>query len=296
MTPNHLDRDPVPGDRMMLSRRLRVVALVAAAIALLGGCSRPRTNHYELEITAPVESERVRVQLDGHDLATFDGFMAKSIVSLDEKTPFPNAQPPAALTAQILGPDGWTEAVASIGTRTPEWIESELAKGAMLPLRVYVDRPQRIQSILLYVDNRDRTLETKIALGQAERMVAAGESTLLNFLGPTRDEGTVVRVDGVEVGRVRLRKVQNPDSVEEICWLVDVSGQHVYRRRVVVYQERYVSYGSPVKEDPGTILKPSHLHEIPHYKIDDFLSPAPSMVSSQDPSVSRVELVDTSTH
>lgn len=277
---------------MILLRCLRVVALIAVVIAVVGGCGRTRTNTYEVEVDGPFESERVRLLLAGREIAAFPGFTAKTIVSFDEVTPFPNARPPVALKAEIFGPDGWIAAVATIGSRTPEWIESELARGETLPIRIYVERPELNRSLLVYVDNRGRTQTTQIALGQAQRSVAAGEATLLKFLGPARDEGTRLRVDGVEVGRVHLQKATKPGEIENICWLVDVSGQHVYRRRVVVYQERYVSYGSPVKQDPGTILKSLRLHEIPHYQIDHFLSSAPSMVSSQEASVSLVELVD----
>jgi hypothetical protein len=251
-----------------------------------------RTNNYALEITGPTESERVRLLLDGREIAAFPGYKGKATVSLDEVTPFPNAHPPAALTAEIFGPDGWTAAAATIESRAPEWIESELAKGATLPLEIHVDRPEMSAPLHVYVDNRGRTQRAQIALGHAERSVAAGEATLLKFLSPTKDEGTQLRVDGVEVGRVHLQKATKPGEIEQICWLVDVSGKHVYRRRVVVYQERHFSYTMQFKQDEGTTLKSARLHEIPHSQIDHFLSSAPSMVMSQDLGVSRLELVD----
>jgi hypothetical protein len=54
--------------------------------------------------------------------------------TLAEATPFPNARPPVTLKAEIFGPDGWIAAVATIESRGPEWIETELATGATLPV------------------------------------------------------------------------------------------------------------------------------------------------------------------
>ena len=77
--------------RVILLRCLRVVALIAVVIAVVGGCGRTRTNTYEVEVHGPFESERVRLLLAGREIAAFPGFTAKTIVSFDEVTPFPNA-------------------------------------------------------------------------------------------------------------------------------------------------------------------------------------------------------------
>lgn len=280
---------------MIWSKTLRTAAVAALAIALVGsaGCGRTRSNAYALEITGPIESERIRLLLDEREIANFAGYTATVNVSLDERTPFPNAKPPAALKAEFFGPDGWTASAATIDSRDwPEAIESKLAKGETLPLAIHVERPELTRSLLLYVDNRGRKQAAKITLGLAERSVAAGEATRLNFLAPTRDEGRQLRVNGVEVGRLRPEKATTPDEGEQICWLVDVSGQHVYRRRIVVFQERVFSYTAPYKKDPGTILKSARLYEIPNHLIDYFLEGAPSSIMSPDLGVTRLELVD----
>lgn len=285
----------------MLSRVMRNMALpvLVVAVAVVCSCARTRTNTYEIEVTGPTESERVRLLLDGREIAAFPGYKGKATVSLDEVTPFPNAHPPAALTAEFFGPDGWTIATASIYSRAPEWIESELAKGATLPLEITIGEPDPGTPLRVYVDNRGSKQAAKIALGQAERRVAAGEAKLLTFIAPTKNEGTRVRVDGAEVGRVSVPKLEPIDEEQRkygprksSCWLVDVSGQHVYRQRVVVYQERQFSYTTQFKPDAGTTLQSARLHEIPNHQIDYFLLSAPSMVMSQDLGVSRLELVD----
>ena len=59
--------------RVISSRVMRGVALIAAtvAMAVVCGCGRTRTNTYALEITGPTESERVRLLLDGREIAAF---------------------------------------------------------------------------------------------------------------------------------------------------------------------------------------------------------------------------------
>lgn len=280
---------------------LRAVALIVIAVVLAGGCARTRTNTYTLDISVLGEAERVRLLLDGREIAVVTGSPGKTTVSLDEKTPFPIANPRAPLTAEVFSPDGWLPADAVIvAMNFKEAIEKALASGEVVPIEILVTPPEPSASLRLYVDNRGRKEAVKISLGQAERSVAADAAILLTFRAPARDEGTPVRIDGVDIGRVSAQKVDKSEDEEqrkygpkdERCWLVDVSGKHVYRRRDVVFQERVFSYSAPYKRDPGTILKSAQLYEIRNYQIDYFLENAPASIISQDLGVRRLELVD----
>lgn len=269
--------------------------LVALALALSLGCGRTRTNTYEIEVTAPTESERVRVQLDGREITAFPGFEFKTTLSREEKTPFPFAEPALELKTEIFGPDGWIAAPASIGlSHSKESAERDFAAGIALPLRIYIPQPDRVFPLYVYVDNRGRAQATRITLGQAERTVAAGEAQPLRFLSPTSDAGTLLRVDGVEVGRVHVQKATRFEQLEKISWLVDVSGKHKYRQRAVFFQDRRFRYMDPYKEDEVAILKSARLYPIPKREIDYFLQMAPSSIASPDLDLSyaRIELLD----
>lgn len=282
---------------MLKARRvLAIFSVVVGAVGVLGnaGCGRTRTNNYLVEVTAPTESERVRVQLDGREIAAFAGFESKTPVSRNETTPFPLAKPPLALKGEIFGPDGWIAAETTIDSRAPEWIERELATGVVLPIRIYIRRPDVNPPLYVYVDNRGQGQASRIALGQAERTVAAGEASALRFLSPTSDAGTVLRVDGVEIGRMHRQTATQFDQMEQISWLVDVSGKHRYRQRAVFYLDRRFINMVPPKKDEIVILKSARLYSFPTVEINYFLEAAPSSISGIDLDLSklRIELLD----
>lgn len=283
------------GIAALIAKRMHVVVLCAVALALGVGCGRTRTNTYEIEVSGPLEAERVRVQLDGREIAAFPGFESKIMLSRDEATPFPYAKPPLALKAEIFGPDGWTATPARIDlSRWPDSVERDLAAGIVVPLQIYVEQPEPNLPLYLYVDNRGQAQATRIALGHAERTVAAGQAAPLRFLRPTSDEGTVVRVDGVEIGRVRIQKASRPEDMEQLSWLADVSGKHAYRQRAVVFHDRRFANMDPYKKDEVTVLKSARFYQIPRDKIDYFLEPAPSSIAGPDLDLSyaRIELLD----
>lgn len=267
--------------------------LLALAMAVSTGCGRKQTNTYEIEFTAPTESERVRVQFDRREIASFPGFELTMTLSRDEATPFPYEKPPLALKAEIFGPDGWVEAPARIELlRSPESVERDLAAGIMLPLRIYIEKPSQNFPLYVYVDNRGQAQETRIALGQAERVVAAGKATKLIFLRPTSDQGKILRVGGVEVGRVHVPAQADIDK--QTSWLVDVSGQHTYRQRAVFYHDRRSLYSVPYKKDDVKILRSARLYSIPKLQIDYFLEHADSSIAGPDLdlSMARIEVLD----
>ncbi len=91
---------------MMLLKSMRIAALIAVALVAACGGEQTRTNTYVLDISGPPEADRLRLELNGRELATLSGSQGTRTVSLDEPTPFPTAKMPGALKAEIFGPDG----------------------------------------------------------------------------------------------------------------------------------------------------------------------------------------------
>jgi len=114
----------------------------------------------------------------------------------------------------------------------------------------------------------------------------------LLFLNPKTEAGTRLGADGVEVGRVRPQKVEKPEDNDRFCWLVDVSGQHTYRLRVVAYRQSADLPSQPRPKNEEIRLKPTRLHEIPYRQIHFFLTGAPPVISSPNIGESRIELMD----
>lgn len=276
---------------MTIMRCIHIAVLIAIALVTACGGEQSRTNTYVLDISGPPEADRLRLRLNGNELVTLAGSQGSQTVSLDEPTPFPMTKVPGALKADMFGPDGWIAADAHVEEYAPEWIKEKLAKGESLPLKIRIGFPSQAP-LHVYVDNRDRAQATVLSLGQAERRVEAETAMHLLFLNPKTEAGTRLGADGVEIGRVRRQKAEEPEDNDRSCWLVDVSGQHAYRLHVVAYRQSADLQALPVPKDKETLLKPAHLHEIPYRQINFFLTSAPLMIRSPNAGERRVELMD----
>lgn len=167
------------------------------------------------------------------------------LVEGESSTTFGDEMLPA-MSAQALYPCGWRE--ARVEPSTPLLAEEMKIMARVqrpMSLRLRVTAATRPDVVRLWLDNRSHFGTVRVALGQDEVHVPPGTGVhRLLFPAPDCEEGTVVRVDGREVGRIALASrtsatalsaygLADPQSETAATrdYLVDVTGTHCYAAR-----------------------------------------------------------------
>lgn len=210
---------------------------------------------------------RARILRDGEVLATIDvdsGRVAIADADLGR------------LAAEYLGPDGWTHAKLRVeGTGDDRFLEV----GEIL-LKERID---------LYFDNREGA-DAEVSFGQCVLRIPSGTTGApggmwISIPAPTTEAGSLVRLDGREVGRIVTAGRLAARADAHYSYLVDLSGRRRYRKTLWNYGDS--SAPSHRYEDP---LGPAHVILLDDFVAGiDFLASSPG---SQRTSSSRIEILD----
>lgn len=219
---------------------------------------------------------------------------------------------PPNLKGRYLSPCGWRDAPVEIGQWTlPRDRQPELEATFKVDLTYFT----------LLVDNRDGNVRI-LEVGPYKRTIEANTFGEAAFPAPECPEGTILKLDGVEVGALRVKSeifdvecyfegreaglkkcprklaceeaaINSPSATE--CtkqFLLDTTGKHCYRLREVVYGPKGTNWyaGFDTK-----YLARTHFHALPvRPQVDYFLQAAPKQIAA--PSLGDVstkgELVD----
>lgn len=282
-----------------MRRRLILLAALLLPGLALSGCGNDwsgRWTTYHFKVQSEFQTP-VRLSADGEALGTCDPGGAITVRRKDRGVRL--SRRTEAIAAEMLTPDGWKPAGrVQPDTFAPEWEEKEVQAGRPVEIGVLILAGQQAQDsrTTLVIDNRNHAA-VKIRLGELRLDIAEGKVWQEQIPGPTTPEGSVVRVDDREIGRIstlaeveKRRTSGNVQSFELPWWLIDPGGSRTYSRRLVLY----VPVGSFQTASPPekVRIEPAFLHDLGFMNGVSLFTPAPSTTTSTSGYDSRHEILD----
>lgn len=201
------------------------------------------------------------------------------------------------LTGRVRLPCGWRDVTVKV-TKAPTEEEYQAARqqGGALPVGVQVAHTGTTPATWdLFVDNRGGTV-AKLAIGQMTVTLPANKAEELGLPAPDCPQGTLVKLNGQEVGSVPIlepdpsRQVSyyslgTPEDMVEkdqaVVFFLDTTGQRCYRLAEKNYSPPgAVPFGGfwAGPADP-IYLRRKFLYRLPPTQIDYFMEKAPDQIT-----------------
>lgn len=189
------------------------------------------------------------------------------------------------LSASVLYPCGWRPAAVRTFPPTAREMQSYSRRKDRMPLSVTVSADQRPDIVRLWIDNRLGSGSTRIALGADERVVDSwSPSKPLVFAAPDCDAGSVVRVNGQEVGRVPVSTGTSATTLSAVAladpaadtaptrdYLVDPQGSRCYALREVPHTAPDAEQPRRGPKYPEKVFQRAGVHRLPPVNLDMLL-------------------------
>jgi len=206
--------------------------------------------------------------------------------SFEVKSEGSRREPPAPLriSGEMLFPCGWKPVnIKVLKAPTTQQISAAMEGDRPLAVNLSVDQGFPRDWLGVWVDNRSGE-QFELSLGQLKYTIPAGSSAKWDFAVPDCDEGSVMRINGTEIGVVP----QKGDAVLNTAMqlLVDVSGKRCYRSRDLEYN----NMGWTAQAPQTRTYRGERLHKLDFGAVSFFLQPAPKTISSQDFSVPGTDM------
>jgi len=209
-----------------------------------------------------------------------------------------SAQAVPELTGRVRLPCGWREISVKVGKPpTAEEFRAARRQGEPLKLSAQLSHVGEAPATFhLYLDNRGGAA-AELALGEHRVTLPADRTDELEVVAPDCSEGTRVKLNGQEIGKVPVGQ-PNPnrqltyyslgtpdDSIEgdnaAVVFFLDASGQRCYR----LTEKNYSPGGSSPfggfwagPADP-VYLRRKFLHRLPPTQIDYYFEKAPDQIT-----------------
>jgi hypothetical protein len=294
-----------------------LIALFVAVAAVSGAGIwehvRPKQVTFRLDVRPLTDpTPALRLLADGREVGVFTQAASVTIPSRAHRSFDPAAMAPK-LTAQAMSPCGWRDVSVHVDNVPPadELRAAELARRE-LPLRV---APGYLESntVAFWADNGGGP-ERRLAIGQMEIKIPAGERREYSLPVADCAEGLAVTLDGEKVAELPPAVVKkgfdqgssyslgHPDVDESVSrvFLLDTSGARCYRITERKYGKPGEDYFGFAPGETSMTYRRKHLHRLMPTEVHFFLEKAPKniQVSTSFSSVSfglfelRNELVE----
>jgi hypothetical protein len=193
-----------------------------------------------------------------------------------------------AMSGAILYPCGWRPAKLNFTPPTEQQLRSAARSKFPMNLSVTVGPEQRPDVVRIIVDNRVQGVNTRVALGEDERLMFSWASpNVLTFPAPDCEAGGIVRVNGQEVGRVPVTTSTSSTTLSAVS-LTDPAADAAATRDYLVdplgtrcYALREVPGGVSGEDQPARGTKypekrfgAAAFHRLPPVNIDFALGPS----------------------
>ncbi len=273
-----------------MTRKLWIAAL-AVLVVTLGLIFVPRFLSRSRQVTYAVELwgamrtlPQLRVSFGGQPVQHLnvktieqDKFHHTFLSSISfEARGDPRTTPTVA--AEALFPCGWKRLNVDL-QKSPGDQEIRHADESGQPARIsgLLDRlPSSLTwSLKFLVDNRAGGA-AQLSVGQVVLAIPAGASGMWDFPPPACEQGSVIRLNGTQVGTVPKEQWWPPTKTPtDEPFLIDTSGQRCYRSR----QLEYAPKGGIAFVSPEThYYNRRALHQLALYSPEFFLEPAPKEI------------------